>query len=60
MAAAALIIGIISSVFSIAHSGYLLGWDVTHPNQTPAAQAPQQRQVIDMTPVETNRSLGGK
>lgn len=60
MAAAALIIGILSSVFSIAHNGYLIGWDVAHPNQTPAASAPQSRAVIDMTPVESNRSLGGK
>ncbi len=61
MAAIALIVGILSSVFSIGHTAYLLSWDMTRqPNTPPAMTAPQHRQMIDMTPVESNRSLGGR
>ena len=61
MAVAVLVISILSGVFSIAHNGYLLAWDVQRPpDQPPAMTAPQPRQVIDMTPVETNLSLDGK
>lgn len=60
MAAAALIIGVFSSVFSIVHNGYLIAWDVEHGESRPAMHAPAQRQMIDMTPLATNKSLGGK
>jgi hypothetical protein len=59
MAAAALVLGILSSVFSIGKNAYELKLDVQGQHGGVMA-ASVQRPMIDMTPLETNLSLGGK
>lgn len=58
MAAAALILSIIASAFTISKDAYELRTDVRA--QQVGASVPVARQVIDMTPVETNLSLNGR
>ena len=59
MAAAALILGLLSSVFTIGKDAFEVKIDIQGQHGgVMVAMAP--RGMIDMTPLATNRSLGGK